>query len=106
MGFVSKPLRTVFYDWACSATLQRWAARAVVRQLLPEQPCLTKALVLRRSTNSTVACRDRKSEDEALLAHAWVEWDGTLLIGERHPLGRYKRFDDLEDEIRTPRTYR
>ncbi len=49
MGFVSKPLRTVFYDWACSATLQRWAARAVVRQLLPEQPCLTKALVLRRS---------------------------------------------------------
>lgn len=82
-----------------------WAAQTAGRWLLPEEPCLTQALVLqylllRRGEVSTqlhigVA---RGSEDD-LHAHAWVEKDGRVLIGGAASPNNYERFPELGTKI-------
>lgn len=75
-----------------------WAVRAVARNSLGDKPCLvqalaTKWLLARAGSESTLRIGVRKGADEELLAHAWLEHDGEIVIGGRSSTYRYVSFD-------------
>lgn len=75
-----------------------WAVRAVARNSLGDKPCLvqalaTKWLLARAGSESTLRIGVRKSADNELLAHAWLEHDGEIVIGGRSSTYRYVSFD-------------
>jgi hypothetical protein len=77
-----------------------WAAHAVGRRFLPERPCLTQALVLqylllRHGDEATELHIGVTKEKEGLQAHAWIERNGTVLIGGKNSPREYERFQDL-----------
>ena len=85
-----------------------WASTAVGHRLLPNRPCLTQALVLQFML---LRCGDdapelkigvTKGQENELLAHAWVERDGVVLIGgESSPID-YQQFEGISDKIVMP----
>lgn len=63
-----------------------WAVRTTGHHLFPDRPCLPQALATRFLLSRLGVATDlrigvRKSEPEDLRAHAWVEFDGEVLIG-------------------------
>lgn len=63
------------------------AVESVTRRLLPRRPCLTQALTARLllarrgARPTTLQIGVARGADEAFGAHAWLERDGTVLIG-------------------------
>jgi hypothetical protein len=63
-----------------------WAVRTAGGHLFPARPCLPQALAARfllscLGVATHLRIGVRKSEGDALRAHAWVEWDGEVLVG-------------------------
>ncbi len=68
-----------------------WAVSAVSRRMLRNKPCLTQALVLlmmfrRRSYPATLRIGVVKNAKGGLEAHAWVESEGQIVIGNLNNL--------------------
>jgi len=82
-----------------------WIASRVGARLLPKRPCLTQALVTqfflwRRGDESTsMHIGVTKGEDGGLLAHAWLEHEGRVVIGGTGSPERYKRLKQLDERI-------
>lgn len=80
-----------------------WAANAVGFRILPKRPCLTQALVaqfllrLRGDTTTTMHIGVAKGDEGELLAHAWLEHAGRVIIGGTASPYRYKRFRGLKE---------
>lgn len=77
-----------------------WAVRAAGRRLLGGKPCLTEALVLdvllrRRGISSEIRLGVTKGQNGALLAHAWVESNGRVVIGRKSSEFIYTRLEPL-----------
>lgn len=89
-----------------------WIASRVGARLLPKRPCLTQALVTqfflwRRGDDTTsMHIGVTKGEDGGLLAHAWVEHEGQVIIGGTGSPERYKRLEQLEERIHAGPTSR
>lgn len=70
------------------------SVEAVGRRLLGDKPCLTQALVARRMLRQggvDAELRIGVTKDGAtLLAHAWLEQEGHVVIGGQASLVRYK----------------
>lgn len=64
-----------------------WAVGAAARRVMPQRPCLTQALtarilLARRGAHpTTLQIGVARSDDGSLAAHAWLERNGTILIG-------------------------
>jgi hypothetical protein len=64
-----------------------WAVESATRRLLPRRPCLTQALTARLllarrgARPTTLQIGVTRGENEAFGAHAWLERNGTVLIG-------------------------
>lgn len=74
-----------------------WAVEAVGRRLLGDKPCLVQALVARRllarrGIPATLRIGVARSDSGALLAHAWLEHEGEIIIGGRTASARYAAF--------------
>lgn len=82
-----------------------WAVRAVGKRLLPERPCLTQALVLQSllrwyGDNSSELCIGvDKDESGGLIAHAWVEYDGKILIGGASSRKKFQELSSVERKL-------
>ena len=82
-----------------------WIAARVGARLLPKRPCLTQALVTqfflwrRGDDSTTMHIGVTKGEDGGLLAHAWLENEGRVIIGGTGSPERYKRLEQLEERI-------
>ncbi|MFQ5678754.1 MAG: lasso peptide biosynthesis B2 protein [Gemmatimonadota bacterium] len=87
---------------AARRTSPRWRAEEIVRavervtrRLVRRNPCLPQALVgiiLLRRAGVPASLRIGVAKDDApssLRAHAWVESDGRILIGDEVPLSDY-----------------
>ena len=64
------------------------AVERVGHRLFPRNPCLTEALVAhrllcRKGYSSVLRIGVRKASQSALEAHAWVEYQGVVVIGAR-----------------------
>ena len=79
-----------------------WAVSAVGRQILGDGPCLTQALATqwllkRRGYRASIHIGVTKDRNARLVAHAWVESDGVIVIGgSQKDLERYTRLPSLE----------
>ncbi len=81
----------------------QWAIMAVTGTRLGGGSCLAQAL----AGQQMLACRGyegvvrigvAKTDDGGMLAHAWVECDGAVIVGgTRAELSRYKRLADLDE---------
>lgn len=63
-----------------------WAVRTAGRHLFPARPCLPQALaarflLARLGVPTDLRIGVRRGETDDLHAHAWVEFDGEVLIG-------------------------
>jgi len=82
-----------------------WSASRVGARMLPKRPCLTQALVAqfflwrRGDTSTSMHIGVNKDSDGGLLAHAWLECDGRVIIGGTGSPEQYKRLDQLEERI-------
>jgi len=82
-----------------------WAAHAVGARLLPKRPCLTQALVLqylllrRGDALAELHIGVAKGEDGELLAHAWIERGGRVLIGGSTSPRTYRRLPGLNERL-------
>lgn len=67
------------------ARIDLWAVQAMTRRLLRGRPCLTQALVarrfLRRRGVDTTLRLGATRQGAQLMAHAWLERDGHVVIG-------------------------
>lgn len=87
-----------------------WAASRVGSRLLPKRPCLTQALVAqfflwrRGDDTTTMHIGVTKGEDGNLLAHAWLEHQGRVVIGGTGSPQRYQQLDQLAERIQAPST--
>jgi hypothetical protein len=71
-----------------------WAVQVVGTRLLGDKPCLTQALAVqmlfkRRGVNSKLHIGIRKDTERKVLAHAWVEKDGQIVIGGEESPNEY-----------------
>jgi hypothetical protein len=75
-------------------------------RLLPNRPCLTQALVLqylllrRGDTLAKLHIGVAKGEDGELLAHAWIERGGRVLIGGATSPRTYRRLPGVNERLR------
>jgi hypothetical protein len=90
---------------AADAALIRKVSRYVsaASRLIPAASCLTQALTIkvmlaRLGQPATLRIGVVKSDDGRLKAHAWVESDGRILIGEGGDLSRYAVLPPVEIE--------
>lgn len=68
--------------------------------LFPANPCLPQALVVclvfwRNRLPASLEFGAARSEQGALEAHAWVESEGEIVIGEAEKMAAYARFHDV-----------
>lgn len=78
------------------------SVEAVGRRLLGDKPCLTQALVARRllregGVDPTLLIGVTK-EGQELLAHAWLELDGRVIIGGGTSPVRYTALTPVQSE--------
>jgi hypothetical protein len=71
-----------------------WAVEIMGNRLFPRNPCLTQAVVvqwlLRRAGRpADLRIGVRREENDKPQAHAWVESDGAILIGQSEALQGY-----------------
>jgi hypothetical protein len=77
-----------------------WAVRAV-SEFVPGASCLTQALsgqalLLRRRRPTRLHIGVAKGSQEKLSAHAWLECDGQIVLGDHGYLAAYAPFPTLE----------
>lgn len=89
---LSRQFHTVSVDKVSYQKRIIWAVKVAGRRLLGDKPCLPQALtvqyLLDRMGKSTVLrIGVAKDMEDQLIAHAWVECDGEIIIG-----GRFSRF--------------
>ena len=88
-----------------------WAVETISRNTPGEKTCLTQALaaqvlLTRRGYSSLLHIGVVKDENGELLAHAWVECKGEVMVGG-HELERYTPLTTLEGNVaKTPSTLR
>lgn len=75
-----------------------WAVSAASRRLLPKKPCLTQALVARwllalGGHSAELRIGVALGERRELLAHAWLEQAGHVILGGNDSPLKYKPFD-------------
>ncbi|MEZ4701067.1 MAG: lasso peptide biosynthesis B2 protein [Rhodothermales bacterium] len=75
-----------------------WAVHAVGRRVLGDKPCLPEAMavqwILRRhGDETTLRIGVRRDDAGALLAHAWLEREGQILIGGTLAPAQYQRLE-------------
>lgn len=111
LGTVSRRLKKIARRFSARAQNSEahreraaWAANAVGYRLLPKRPCLTQALVLQyillRSGDESARLQIGVAKrDDELRAHAWVEWNETVLIGGTASPHKYERFGNLDDKM-------
>ncbi len=86
------------------------AARAIgaavrrASRLVPATTCLPQALVARvmlerRAVPNDLRFGVAKASNGALEAHAWVEVDGAVIVGDLPDLSRYRRMPDLPADL-------
>lgn len=78
-----------------------WAVSAVGHRLMPDRPCLTQALVaqfllLRRQCPTHLRIGVAKDEDGTLTAHAWLEYEGQVIVGGSDAVQTYVPFKNVE----------
>lgn len=85
------------------AQIQRiiWAASVMSRVVVPDKPCLTTALVAqtllaRQQYPTQLRIGVARSETGSLEAHAWLESEGQIIIGNLANLERYTPLPTLE----------
>jgi hypothetical protein len=76
------------------------AVKIGARFVLGDKPCLNQAMVTqfllgRRSILTVIRIGVVRNERGQLEAHAWVEHEGRILIGETSKLGLYSQFPPL-----------
>ena len=74
-----------------------WAVGAISRRALRDRPCLTQApaarhLLRRCGVETTLEIGATRGSDGAVLAHAWLERDGQVVIGGVESPSTYARF--------------
>jgi len=77
-----------------------WTVRAV-SEYVPGATCLTQALsgqvlLARRRYPTRLHIGVAKSSREGLSAHAWLEYDGQIVLGDHGGLAAYAPFPSLE----------
>jgi hypothetical protein len=87
---------------ADSAPVERtiWAVETAGNYLLPEKPCLTKALVGQMFLNrmgyeTTLRIGVKREADQPLQAHAWLEHDQQIVIGNLRDIASFEPFPPL-----------
>lgn len=84
-----------------SAESAIWAVEVMSGYLLPNKPCLTKALVAqvlltRRGCTTSLRIGVARSPEGRLQAHAWLENDGKIVVGDLQDLSRFTPLPLLE----------
>lgn len=85
-----------------------WAANAVGHRFLPNRPCLTQALVLqylllrRGDESAELHIGVAKGQEGELLAHAWIERNGRVLIGGTASPHKYQPLDGVAQKVAAP----
>ncbi|MEM1115077.1 MAG: lasso peptide biosynthesis B2 protein [Bacteroidota bacterium] len=77
-----------------------WAVDAVARRVVRQRPCLTQALVARHllrrhGVESSLQIGAARDKDGAFRAHAWLEWEGEIVIGGQASSAAYTSFKPL-----------
>jgi hypothetical protein len=105
---VIRVIRHVGADWSIASNLEKmprrrvlWAVRAIARRLFKRRPCLPQALAvqflyLQMGYPAHVQIGVTKSDHGELLAHAWVESRGEVIIGGRLSPENYERLEGLK----------
>lgn len=80
-----------------------WAVKAAGRRLLGDKSCLPQALAVhalfQQAGKTTVLhIGVAKDTEDQLLAHAWVEFDGEIIIGGRFSRMVYKPLQPIEND--------
>ena len=80
-----------------------WAVRTASRKIPSTQTCLFQALALRvllgrHSIPCALHIGVGRNEQSDFKAHAWVECEGKIVIGETHDLADYTPLPPLEGE--------
>lgn len=75
--------------------------RTAGRRFLGSKPCLPQSLVVecllkRQGISASMKIGVTKGEEDQLLAHAWVESSGEIVIGGRLSPSRYARLQPLK----------
>ena len=81
-----------------------WAVRTAGWRLLGDRPCLPQALVVRRLFRQIgkppeLRIGVAKGEGGRLIAHAWVECEGEVVVGGRHSPTIYTRLLPLHERL-------
>jgi hypothetical protein len=83
-----------------------WATLTASPYLLPDKPCLTQALTVqlllrRKGIPAQLRIGVKKDGENKLLAHAWVDSEGTIVIGgSKSELDEYKLLPALDVKSR------
>lgn len=80
-----------------------WAARAIARHTLGDKPCLVQALAVewllrRKGYTTSLHIGVNKDKQDKLLAHAWLEYDGDIIIGGRTSPSKYATLQRLPSD--------
>ena len=82
-----------------------WAATTVGRRVLDDGPCLAQALAVqfllkRRRLPAELCIGVTKDTSGKLVAHAWVETNGQVVIGgSQEDLDQYSRLPELDRKL-------
>lgn len=81
-----------------------WAIPALAKRMLPERPCLPQALAvqflfLRSGKPATLHIGVDKDENDRLIAHAWVECEGEVVVGGNLSPVSYSELPDVESKL-------
>lgn len=88
-----------------------WAVRAIARRTLGDKPCLIQALaaqwLLRRTGYATtLRIGVTKKSDHELRAHAWLEYDGDIIIGGCSSPLKYTSLRSMSDAVPSALSFR
>lgn len=83
-----------------------WSVRVASHHMLGDKPCLTQALVAQMLLSQHGMLTDlrigiAKNHLGELQAHAWLERDGNVIIGDLRDLSRYKSLPPLQTPLRS-----
>ncbi len=78
-----------------------WTVKKVCKYIPLDATCLTQAMtgeymLGRRGRESNLRIGVAKSDEQKLDAHAWLEVDGNVVIGNNQDLTRYAMLPDLD----------
>ncbi len=103
---VQKKKTAAFEEANPAASLDRciWAVKAA-SQYLPAATCLTQALaaktlLTKKGYPADLRIGVLKTKEGQLEAHAWVESDGKIVIGDLPDLARYNALPSLPSAVR------